>query len=110
MAYDEELADRARDILTGEPEVVEKRMFGGLGFLVAGNLAFSVGGQGGLMLRVDPAGRASLDEDPRVRPFEMSGRTMKNWRYVHVDASVSDDELHRWIEHGVGCAQSLPPK
>lgn len=110
MAYDEELADRAREILSGEPEVVEKRMFGGLGFMVAGNLALSVGSSGGLMLRVDPADRASLDEDPRVRPFEMSGRTMKNWRYVHVDASVDDAELQRWIRYGVSYAHSLPPK
>lgn len=107
MAYDQELADRLRETLTGEPDVVEKRMFGGLAFLVSGHLAVSAGGRGGLLLRCDPAQTDALLADARVTPFMMRGRELSGWLHVEVDESVRDDELSRWVEHGVGYARSL---
>ena len=110
MAYDIQLADRLRQILAGEPEVVEKRMFGGLAFLVAGHMAVSASSKGGLLLRVDPAHSAALRADPRVTRFSMRGREMDGWLRVDIDGSVADDELERWTRHGVEFARSLPPK
>ena len=110
MAYDIELADRLREILAGEPAVVEKRMFGGLAFLVAGHMAVSASSQGGLLLRVDPAQGAALLADPRATRFSMRGREMDGWLHIDIDGSVTDDELERWIRHGVEYARSLPPK
>lgn len=109
MAYDAELADRLREILASEPGVVEKRMFGGLAFLVAGHLAVSASGQGGLLLRVDPAQSDALVADARARPFVMRGRELAGWLAVDIDAATTDDELNRWIQHGVGYVRSLPP-
>jgi hypothetical protein len=110
MAYDLDLADRLRTLLSGEPEVVEKLMFGGLAFLVAGHLAVSASGQGGLLLRADPSQGEAFAADPRVRPFEMRGRSMSGWLHVDVDGSVSEEELGQWVDHGVGFARSLPPR
>ncbi len=110
MAYDVEVADRLREALIGEPGVVEKAMFGGLAFVVAGHLAVSASGQGGLLLRVDPAQTEALLDDPRATRFVMRGREMNGWLRVDVDAGVTDDELSRWVEHGVAYARSLPPK
>ena len=108
MAYDPDLADRLRETLAGEPDISEKRMFGGLAFLVAGHLAVSAGGRGGMLLRCDPADAEALPEDARVTPFVMRGRELTGWLHVQVDESVSDDELGRWVEHGVGYARALP--
>ncbi len=110
MAYDAEVADRLRESLIDEPAVVERAMFGGLAFLVAGHLAVSASGQGGLLLRVDPAHTEALLEDPRATRFVMRGREMNGWLHVDVDACVTDDEFSRWVEHGVAYARSLPPK
>jgi hypothetical protein len=110
VAYDLDLADRLREILAGEPEVVEKRMFGGLAFLVAGHMAVSASGQGGLLLRVDPAEGGALLADPRAARFAMRGREMDGWLRIDIDGSVTDDELERWTRHGVEYARSLPPK
>ena len=110
MAYDVDLADRLRGRLGGECGVVEKRMFGGLAFLVGGHLAVSASSRGGLLLRVDPAELGSLADDPRVRPFEMRGREMAGWLHVEVDGSVSEDELGQWVDQGVALARSLPPR
>ena len=99
---------RAR--LSGEPDVVEKRMFGGLAFLVAGHLAVCASGQGGLLLRADPASSDRLTADPRVSPFEMRGRAVAGWLHSDVDASVSDQELGSWVAQGVAMARSLPPR
>lgn len=110
MAYDVEVADRLREALIGEPGVVEKAMFGGLAFLVAGHLAVSASGRGGLLLRVDPAQTEALLDDPRATRFVMRGREMNGWLRVDVDAGVTDNELSRWVEHGVAYARSLPPK
>lgn len=110
VAYDVDMADRLREILAGESDVVEKRMFGGLAFMVAGHMAVSASGQGGLLLRVDPAQADSLIADPRASRFVMRGRELAGWFSVDIDARASDAELNRWIEHGVGYARSLPPK
>ena len=110
MGYDVELADRIRTVLHGEPGVTERRMFGGLAFLVRGNLAVSASGQGGLLLRVDPADTDSLISEPEVRRFEMRGRQMDGWLRVHADLVQTDEALRDWVRHGVVYARSLPPK
>jgi hypothetical protein len=110
VAYDVDLADRLRGILAGEDAVVEKRMFGGLAFMVAGHLAVSASSKGGLLLRVDPAQSAALLADARASRFVMRGREMDGWLHVDIDRSATDDELERWIRHGVEYARSLPPK
>ena len=110
MAYDEELADRIRVALQDVPGVTEKRMFGGLGFLVAGNMAVSASGQGGLMVRVDPADGPSLVDDETVQRMEMRGRAMDGWLRVDLGALTTDDDLQRWVDRGVAFARSLPPK
>lgn len=110
MAYDVELADRLRELLAGESGVVEKRMFGGLAFMVDGHMAVNASSQGGLLLRVDPALTETLIVDPRASRFVMRGREMDGWLRVDIDACATDDELNRWIEHGVRYARSLPAK
>jgi len=110
MAYDEELAERIRDLLGPVlPETVEKRMFGGLGFLVGGNMAVAASGRGGLMVRVDPAQAESLIDGTIAVQMVMGGREMKNWLRVDTE-SVDDAALQEWIERGVAYARSLPPK
>jgi TfoX/Sxy family transcriptional regulator of competence genes len=110
MAYDEQLADRIRTYVEGEPGLSEMRMFGGLAFLINGNMAVGASGQGGLLLRVDPTQTKALAAEPRADPFVMRGRPMDGWLRVEADATTTDDELHRWIDIGVGYAQTLPPK
>jgi TfoX/Sxy family transcriptional regulator of competence genes len=109
MAYDLELADRVRDLLAGEP-VVEKRMFGGLAFLVRGHLAVCVGGEGGLLLRVDPELKTELLAEPVASPQLMGGRDMKGWLHVDVDPAMTDRDLSRWVGHGLDVVRTLPPK
>ena len=110
MAYDVELADRVRAVVGAEDGLTERRMFGGLAFLIRGNLAVSASGRGGLLLRVDPAETESLVSEPRVRRFEMRGREMDGWLHVRADAVEAEDDLRRWVTHGVAYARSLPPK
>jgi hypothetical protein len=110
VAYDAELAQRIRAVVQDEPDLTEKRMFGGLAFLIAGNMAVSASSQGGLLLRVDPAMTESLIREPQVRRFEMRGRAMDGWLRVDVEAVADDDDLRRWVGHGVRYARSLPPK
>ncbi len=110
MVYDVDLANRLRELLADEPGVVEKPMFGGLAFMVAGHMAVSASGQGGLLLRVDPAQTDALVTDSRADPFVMRGREMTGWLRVDIDASVTNDELNRWVHRGVSYARSLPPK
>jgi len=105
-----ELADRVRALLSAEPGVTERRMFGGLAFLVRGNMAVSASGQGGLLLRVDPAQTGTLIREPRVRRFEMRGRELAGWLRVAPEAVDTEDELRDWVRHGVAYARSLPPK
>lgn len=110
MAYDDELAERVRELVQGRDGVGEKRMFGGLAFLINGNMAVSASGQGGLLLRVDPAETEQLVEEPGVRRFEMRGREMNGWLRVDADASMTDAQLAGWVDRGVTYARSLPPK
>ena len=107
MAHDEELAHRLRETLQHEPGVREKRMFGGLAFLIDGKLAVSASGRGGLLLRVDPADTPALVAQPHVRRFEMRGRELDGWLHVAPAAIDSDDDLARWVRLGVGYARSL---
>ena len=109
MAYDEELAERIRDLI--DPGLaVEKKMFGGLAFLVGGHLGVAASGQGGLMVRVDPDQFEALLAEPGAEPFEMRGREMMGWLRVGAEALDSEAALDAWVRHGVAYAQSLPPK
>src|SRR4051812_47719038 len=109
MAYDEELAERIRDLVAGEPGLEEKKMFGGLGFMVGGNMAVAASGQGGLLVRVDPSESDALVASTAAYPMEMRGRQMAGW--LRVDSEhVAGAELAPWVERGVAYARSLAPK
>lgn len=110
MAYDEELAGRLRDLLAGEANCTEKRMFGGLAFLVNGHMAVSASGHGGLLLRCDPEDTDLMVHEPGVSRFVMRGREMDGWLHVGPEAVGSDADLERWTAVGVTYARSLPPK
>lgn len=110
MAYDEELADRVRDVVRDEPGLGEKRMFGGLAFLIDGKMAVSVSSKGGLLLRIEPSATDALVSEPHIGRFEMRGREMDGWLRVDVQVLRSDDDLRRWVSHGVTYARSLPTK
>ena len=110
MAYDEALADRIRELLATDHDVAEKKMFGGLAFLVGGNMSVSASGQGGLLLRCDPEETDALVSQPHVTRFEMRGRAMDGWLRVEPDAVETRDELERWVAVGVDYARSLPSK
>jgi TfoX/Sxy family transcriptional regulator of competence genes len=110
MAYDEGLASRMREIVRAEPGVTEKRMFGGVAFLVDGNLAASASSRGGLLVRVDRAHTHSLLAEPHVQPFDMRGRAMNGWLLVAAEAVSTEDALRAWVGRGLACARSLPSK
>jgi len=110
VAYDEDLAERIRGLLATDHDVVEKKMFGGLAFLIGGNMSVSASGQGGLLLRCDPEETDALVSRPHVSRFEMRGRAMDGWLRVDADAVEDDDELQGWVTHSVAYARSLPPK
>ena len=110
MAYDEDLADRIRELIAGETDVSEKRMFGGLAFLVGGRMAVAASGQGGLMVRIDPEESAKLEARPHTRPFEMRGRPVEGWLRVDPDGIGTSSELEPWVALGVAYARSLPAK
>jgi TfoX/Sxy family transcriptional regulator of competence genes len=114
MAYDEDLADRVR-VAVGRSVnatglVTEKRMFGGLAFLLGGNMAVAASGQGGLMLRVEPSETGSLQKEPHAGPMVMRGRETDGWLRVDDAGVESDDDLQRWIDIALTRAGSLPPK
>jgi TfoX/Sxy family transcriptional regulator of competence genes len=110
MAYDEDLANRIRELIAADPGVTEKRMFGGLAFLIGGNMAVSASGQGGLMVRVDPKATDALVTKPHARPFEMRGRAMQGWLRVDPEGVRTKRQLEPWVKRGVAYARSLPPK
>jgi TfoX/Sxy family transcriptional regulator of competence genes len=110
MAYDEDLANRLRELIAEEPEVTEQRMFGGLAFLVGGNMAVAASGQGGLMVRVDPGDSEALLASPHARPFEMRGRPMRGWLRVDAEGVRTKRQLEPWVRRGVTYARSLSPK
>ncbi|HEX8074862.1 MAG TPA: TfoX/Sxy family protein [Thermoleophilaceae bacterium] len=111
MAYDEDLAHRIRELVGAEPNVSEQRMFGGLAFLVGGNMAVAASGQGGLMVRVDPDDTDALVAGKaHARPFEMRGRPMQGWLRVDAEGVRTKRQLEPWVKRGVAYARSLPPK
>ena len=110
MAYDEELADRIRELAAGEPGLTEKKMFGGLAFLVGGNMAVAASGQGGVLVRVDPAESDALVAATPAEPMEMRGKEMPGWLRLAADDVSSDAALAEWVDRGVGYARSLPAK
>ena len=110
MAYDEDLAARIRDLIGPDPELTEKKMFGGLAFLIHGHMAISASGQGGVLVHVDPGRSADLMATTRAATAVMQGREMPGWLRVSPEDLASDDDLSRWVEIGIGHARSLPPK
>ena len=124
MAYDEDLANRIRELVADEEEVTERKMFGGLAFLIGGHMAVSASGRGGLLLHVDradteellaedqkpPPGRAGGGGRPCPQPFEMRGRVMEGWVRVEAEGLKTKRQLERWVARGVAHARSLPPK
>jgi TfoX/Sxy family transcriptional regulator of competence genes len=110
MPYDEDLANRIRELVAVEPDVTEKTMFGGLAFLIAGNMSVAASGQGGLMLRCDPEQTGALLEKPHAKPFEMRGREMQGWLRVDDEGIRTKRQLEPWVRVGVDYARSLPPK
>jgi hypothetical protein len=107
MAYDEELANRIRELLGGESDMTEKKMFGGLAFLIGGNMAVAASGQGGMLVRVDPAQSGELVATTNARLMEMRGRQMPGW--LRVDPE-DERQVAKWVELGTTFARSLPPK
>jgi TfoX/Sxy family transcriptional regulator of competence genes len=110
MAYDEDLANRIRELIAAEPGVTEKKMFGGLAFLVGGNMSVAASGQGGLMVRVDPDETDALLSKPHAGPMEMRGRSMQGWLRVDAEGVRTKRQLEPWVKRGVAYARSLPPK
>ena len=110
MAYDEDLANRIRELIAGDPDITEKKMFGGLAFLAGGNMAVAASGQGGLMVRVDPDQTDALLAKPHASPFEMRGRAMDGWLRVDSDGLRTKRQLEPWLRRGLAYARSLPPK
>ena len=110
MAYDEDLAARIRELLGAESGVEEKRMFGGLAFLVNGNMSVGASGQGGLLVRVSPDDTESLLESEHVEPMVMRGRELRGWLRVDTEGLETRQELETWVERGVTFARSLAPK
>lgn len=110
MAYDEALADRIRALAAGEPGLTEKKMFGGLAFLRNGNMAVAASGQGGIMVRADPADSERLVEQTPARPVVMRGKELRGWLRVASEHLGTEGELAKWVELGMTCARSLPAK
>src|SRR3954447_10482825 len=110
MAYDEDLADRIRELVASEQGLTEKKMFGGLAFLIGGNMSVAASGQGGLMVRVDPAETDALLAKPHAQPFERRGRKMEGWLRIDDDGVRTKRQLEPWVKRGVAYARSLPPK
>ena len=110
MAYDEALADRIRELIGKEPKLTEQRMFGGLAFLIGGNMAIGASGQGGILVHVDPAQSDKLAARTDAYPMEMRGRTMKGWLRVDSEHVRTKRQLAKWVELGAGYARSLPAK
>jgi len=110
MAYDEDLADRIRDLIAGQADLTEQKMFGGLAFLIAGNMAVAASGQGGVLVRVDPEESDVLVATTSARPMEMRGREMPGWLRVGPGDLHTKRQLAKWVELGTTYARSLPAK
>ncbi len=107
MPYDRQLAERLRATLADEPDITEKAMFGGLGFMASGSMAVAASSQGALMVRIDPAAGEDLIDGDHVQPMVMRGRAMAGWLLVDLAALDSDDALRTWVGRGVAYARSL---
>jgi TfoX/Sxy family transcriptional regulator of competence genes len=110
VAYDEELADRIRELVAGEPELTEQKMFGGLAFLIGGNMAVAASSEGGALVRVDPAQSETLVATTNARLMEMRGRQMQGWLRVDPEHLRTEPQLAKWVELGTTYARSLPAK
>ncbi len=110
MVYDEPLADRIRQLLASESNLTEKKMFGGLAFLIGGNMAVAASSQGGILVRVDPEQSDALVATTNARLMEMRGRRMQGWLRVDSDDVRTRGELAKWVELGATYARSLPAK
>ncbi len=110
MAYDEALAARIRDLLATEPDVTEKKMFGGVAFLLAGNMAVVASGQGGLMVRIDPADRDALLARTKAEPMIMRGSPTAGWLRVASEHVGRRSQLQTWVDRGTAAARARPPK
>jgi hypothetical protein len=110
MAYDEDLAYRIRELVGAERGVEEKRMFGGLAFLINGNMSVAASGHGGLMVRVPPEETEKLLARDHVEPMVMAGRETRGWLRVSLDGVKTKRQLQSWVIRGVDYAKSLPPK
>jgi TfoX N-terminal domain len=110
MAYDEDLANRIRELLGAEQGVEEKRMFGGLAFLINGNMSVAASREGGLLVRVPPGDTDKLVARAHVSPMVMAGREARGWLRVDPDGVLTKRQLQGWVTRGVGYARSLPPK
>lgn len=110
VAYDEALAERIRELVLGEPGLSERKMFGGLAFLIAGNMAVAASGQGGALVRVDPERSDTIVASTSARPMEMRGREMQGWLRVAAEDLRTKRQLSKWVTLGVGYARSLPAK
>jgi hypothetical protein len=110
MAYDEQLAARIRQTLGDQPGLTEQQMFGGLAFLIGGNMAVAASGQGGILVRVDPDESDELASSTAAYPMEMRGKRMAGWLRVDPGDVAGDDGLRPWVERGAAYARSLPPK
>jgi hypothetical protein len=110
MPYDEKLAERIRELVADEPDLSEQKMFGGLAFLIGGNMAIAASGQGGILVRVDPELSDELLSTTDARLMEMRGRRMQGWLRVAPEHVKTKGELARWVELGTSYARSLPTK
>jgi TfoX/Sxy family transcriptional regulator of competence genes len=110
MAYDEDLANRIRELIGTEDGLTEQRMFGGLAFLIGGNMSVAASGRGGLMVRVDPAEGEALAAKPHAGPMVMRGRKMAGWLRVDDEGVRTKRRLEPWVRRGVAYARTLPPK
>jgi TfoX/Sxy family transcriptional regulator of competence genes len=110
MAYDEHLAGRIRELLGGESDLAERKMFGGLAFLIGGNMAVAASGQGGILVRVDPAESDRLVATTNARLMERRGRQMQGWLRVDTEDLRTKRQLAEWVKLGTTYAGSLPAK
>ena len=110
MAYDQDLADRIRELVAKERDLTEQKMFGGLAFLIAGNMAVAASGQGGILVRVDPAASEKLVSTTKAQPMMMRGRAMDGWLRVDAEHVREKRQLAAWVKRGVAYSRSLPPK
>jgi TfoX/Sxy family transcriptional regulator of competence genes len=110
MAYDEDLAERIRELISAERGLSERKMFGGLGFMIKGNMAIAASGQGGVLVRVDPAKSDALVSKTKARPMEMRGKQMTGWLRVDAADVETKRQLAPWVDRGVTFARSLPQK